>query len=194
MKCQLVHWLSNDHVLAFLMTLAHGMKRIGLYSLCWFPNSDYDTCYYMFHKHYTPFLFAIRQFQMQAYTYYLMKMYVPARRLADFEVTVSNISFPVTRNDFIGTSALVNCGQYPSYPAAGTWGRVTCTPGPISGRFVFISSALKHNILTLCELKVFAGMFFKIYRSLHLEQKSSTTRFRSQCQKYLWSNIFMLAI
>ena len=89
-----------------------------------------------------------------------MKLPISASRLDAFEVTISNHSFPVARNDMTDTALFVPCGQYSGYPAASAWGRVTCSPGPIRGRFVFISSPRKSVILTICELKVFAGMLF----------------------------------
>ena len=99
-------------------------------------------------------------FHMQVHAIQQMKMSISAFSLDSFEVTISNHSFPVTRNDFVDTAKFAPCGQYSGYPAARAWGQVTCSPGPVRGRFVFISSPHKSVILTICELKVFAGMLF----------------------------------
>ena len=78
--------------------------------------------------------------------------------LANFIVTVSNVSFPVTP-DQLDSSAFIRCGQYQGYPSGIEKGVVTCSPGPVVGRFVFVSLPDDGQIrtLTLCECRVYAG-------------------------------------
>ena len=81
-----------------------------------------------------------------------------AERIANFIVSVSNISFPVTSDELV-PPAFIQCGQYQGYPGPGQTGTVTCSPIPSRGRYVFISLPT-FDILTMCETRVFAGMTF----------------------------------
>ena len=74
---------------------------------------------------------------------------------SDFLVTVSNTAFPVTYDQL---SSFTRCGQYSGYPAASQWGRVTCSPGPVRGRYVYVSIHNSGYYLIMCEVKVFGGM------------------------------------
>ena len=82
-----------------------------------------------------------------------------AHWLSDFLVTVSNTRFPVTYDQL---SSFTRCGQYSGYPAASQWGRVTCSPGPVRGRYVYVSIDNASHYLVMCEVKVFGGMYRKI--------------------------------
>ena len=78
-----------------------------------------------------------------------------AGRLSDFIVTISNISFPVNSDELVPPD-FIQCGQYVGYPAAGQAGTITCRPGPIRGRYVFVSLPIL-DVLQMCEVRVFAG-------------------------------------
>ena len=77
---------------------------------------------------------------------------LPSERLANFKVVISNVSLMVTSSQLLG-SDFITCGQYTSYPPGGATGRVTCSPGPIRGRFVHITLPQPES-LTLCEVMV----------------------------------------
>ena len=79
-----------------------------------------------------------------------------AHFLKDFLVTVSNIGFPVTYDQL--SSSFTRCGQYNGYPPGGQWGRVTCSPDPVRGRYVYVSTDIPAHRLTICEVRVYAGM------------------------------------
>ena len=78
--------------------------------------------------------------------------------LEDFLVTVSNTGFPVTYDHL--SSVFTRCGQYSGYPAGSQWGRVTCSPEPIRGRYVYVSidNPAGGRSLVMCEVRVFGGM------------------------------------
>ena len=88
-----------------------------------------------------------------------------AGRLSDFIVTVSNVSFPVTSAQLV-PPAFILCGQYQGYPGPAQTGTVICNPGPSRGRFVFISLPTL-GILTLCEVRIFAGRSRAILKIRH---------------------------
>ena len=77
-----------------------------------------------------------------------------AQDLSDFIITISNISYPVQASQFSDPS-FVRCGQYVGYPHLPTlMGRVTCSPGPIWGRFVYVSKPQVSG-MSFCEAKVY---------------------------------------
>ena len=80
-----------------------------------------------------------------------------AGRLSDFIVTISNLSFPVNSDEMVPPD-FIQCGQYVGYPAAGQTGTVTCSPGSIRGRYVFVSLPIL-GVLQMCEVRVFTGKF-----------------------------------
>ena len=73
-------------------------------------------------------------------------------RLADFIVTVSNTSFPVSAAQLVPPE-FVRCGQFPGSPGVGGTGTVTCSPQAINGRFVFISLPQPRSLM-MCEVEV----------------------------------------
>ena len=73
----------------------------------------------------------------------------------DFEVVVSNISSPVT--DILTSPGFKRCGQHPGVPVPGEIVKVTCSPGPIRGRYVYISNPDATFPLVLCEVRVYGG-------------------------------------
>ena len=77
-----------------------------------------------------------------------------ANWLTDFLVTVSNTAFPVTYDQL---SSFTRCGQFSGYPPASQWGRVTCLPEPVRGRYVYVSIDDITHCLVLCEVMVFGG-------------------------------------
>ena len=53
--------------------------------------------------------------------------------------------------------SFVRCGQYNGYPDVPTlMGRVTCSPGPIRGQFVYVSLTSVSQ-MTFCEAKVYGA-------------------------------------
>ena len=72
-------------------------------------------------------------------------------------MTISNISFPVNSDELVPPD-FIQCGQYVGYPAAGQTGTLTCNPGPIRERYVFVSLPIL-GVLQMCEVRVFTGKF-----------------------------------
>ena len=95
----------------------------------------------------------------------LVILFIVVQFLADFLVTVSNTGFPVTYEQ--QSSSFTRCGQYIGYPPAGEWGRVTCSPEPVRGRYVYVSIDDPTHWLTLCEVRVFGGMY-RVYYHLSI--------------------------
>ena len=90
-----------------------------------------------------------------AYDIRAYKYHIPDRKLSNFIVIVTNISFPTT-STILTANATGRCGQYPGHPVEGTVGRVLCSPSPIKGRYVYITlPAVRY--LMLCEVEVFMG-------------------------------------
>ena len=82
--------------------------------------------------------------------------YYQAHVLSDFLVTVSDTGFSVTYDQL--SNSFGRCGQYSGYPPASQWGRVTCSPEPVRGRYVYVSIDIPSHVLTLCEVRVFGGL------------------------------------
>ena len=74
--------------------------------------------------------------------------------LTDFLVTVSDDGFPVTFDQL--STSFPRCGQYTGYPLATHWGRVTCSPEPVRGRYVYVSTD-NGLPLIMCEVRVLGG-------------------------------------
>ena len=74
-------------------------------------------------------------------------------RLANFNVIIRNVSLMVTADQLVQSTCFISCGQFSGYPAAGATGHVTCRPGPIRGRFVYITLP-RTETLTLCEVMI----------------------------------------
>ena len=80
-----------------------------------------------------------------------------AHVLSDFLATVSNTGFFVTYDQL--ASSFRRCGQCNGYPLASQWGRVMCSPEPLRGRYVYASIDIPSHVLTLCEVRVFGGLW-----------------------------------
>ena len=64
--------------------------------------------------------------------------YTTANNIADFHVSLRNDSLEKKSADELRGPPAIQCGLYPRQPKAGSTVRVTCTPGPAWGRFVYI--------------------------------------------------------
>ena len=76
-------------------------------------------------------------------------------QLANLVVTVSNAGFPVTYDQL--SSSFTICGQYRGQPPRAKWARVTCSPGPVRGRYAYVSLEDQTQHLMICEVRVFGG-------------------------------------
>ena len=85
-------------------------------------------------------------------------------RLADFTVTVSNVSFPI-KADQLMSSGFERCVQYNGFPGAAETVKVTCDTAPIRGRYVYISLP-GNQPLTLYEARVYGGKI--VYLAIHV--------------------------
>ena len=75
----------------------------------------------------------------------------------NFEVVISNASFPVSRSDFSDNGNFTTCAQSPGTAIADFTSRLTCLPNPVKGRFIFITNLVIGVILCLCEVEINAG-------------------------------------
>ena len=80
-----------------------------------------------------------------------------AEDFANFSVTVSNEAYPVTY-DQLKQTTFSTCGQHDGRVPPAEFGRVTCSPNPARGRYVYISLP-DANLLVLCEVRVCGGKF-----------------------------------
>ena len=65
--------------------------------------------------------------------------------------------YPVTY-DQLKQTTFSTCGQHDGRVPPAEFGRVTCSPNPARGRYVYISLP-DANLLVLCEVRVFGGKF-----------------------------------
>ena len=87
-----------------------------------------------------------------------------ASYMTDFYVLGSDIGFPLSPpGSLLGHAGYTLCGQYLGTPPVGQISRVTCQPGPISARYVYIKADVPatRNILELCEVWVYGSKFQK---------------------------------
>ena len=76
--------------------------------------------------------------------------HVDSDRLENFTVTVSDQRWPVTI-DQLNSPQFTRCGQYHGVPPSRATVTVTCNPEGILGRYLYIYSPNKEQILTICE-------------------------------------------
>ena len=75
--------------------------------------------------------------------------------MANFIVSIGNDSLQVTAAQLTGVD-YVQCGVFPGIPKTGETVRVTCIPGPLTGRFLYVWID-RVDVMDFCEIIVFAG-------------------------------------
>ena len=80
-----------------------------------------------------------------------------AENFTNFSATVSNEAYPVSY-DQLKQTTFSTCGQHDGRVPPALFGRVTCSPNPIRGRYVYITLP-DTSPLVLCEVRVLGGEF-----------------------------------
>ena len=132
-------------------------------SFCFCLSVCLSVCYYSMHCTFSNNFRRTVRMLIWLILLYVMPLF--AERLANFIVTLSNISFPVTSVE-LAPPVFIRCGQYKGHPGPDQTGTVTCSSGPRRGRYVFISLPIP-GVLTVCEARVFTDRpkFPRIARS-----------------------------
>ena len=97
------------------------------------------------------------------------------RCMDNFYVVGSNLSFPVSHPGILNGTGYQLCGKYPGTPPLGQVSRVTCQPGSVKARLVYMQVGFPTSpaCLELCEVWVIDGKYDKHSRTYPVMDKGN---------------------